>query len=495
MKHDIEKERSFNKSLLELHSFDEVQQLPQVIEQDVSTMSYFQVWKHIGIKALPLYLASIANVGSFTIVFSWVSRVSADSYIIGAIGLGNMTMNLFLRSYVLGFNMGLITLLSQAFGAGHYKRMGTIINRSKIMLTVLMMPLLVIMYFIGSILILLGQSEKLSINTQKYVRISMFLFFGQLHFDFYRKLLNSMKLFYVHAPIPYVTLILHIFWWYLFIIYCSEQFTGIDFVLYGAGITVIIQAMTNYFIIYFSVHCLGYGKVATTSITSEAMKGWWEIFQMGLPSYFLQLFSFISIEIVTLLSSLVDVEILVANTALVNLLYLLFLYIYALSQSWSAMIGNKIGEGDKEGARKLINANNMFGGSFAIFITCGFYAFKPYLFSIYTTNPSILDKMDKISYAFSFSLAAYMIKEVFVSILIGLGLQRKTLVFNIWSYLLVGIPISIFWTFWLKWEYSGPWIGLGIAIISNAIYYYWLYSSHDLQFFIDEYKNKHYENS
>lgn len=106
-----------------------------------------------------------------------------------------------------------------------------------------------------------------------------------------------------------------------------------DYVLYGAGITNIIQAMTNYLIIYIIVHCLGYGKFAAVPLDSEAMKGWNEIFQLGMPSYFLQLFSFISIEIVTLLSSLVDVEILVANTALVNLLYLLFFYIYALSQT------------------------------------------------------------------------------------------------------------------------------------------------------------------
>jgi len=166
--------------------------------------------------------------------------------------------------------------------------------------------------------------------------------------------------------------------------------------LYGAAIACNIQALTNLVVIYILVHCFGYGRVATNDFSKNAFNGWWESIRLGIPSYFLQLFTFISIEIIVLMSAMVDVEILVANTALVNLLYIFYLYVYGVVMSCSNMIGNKIGEGNKEGARKLINANMMFGISFTILVQILFYILKGYLFVLYTNKQSVIDKMHMI---------------------------------------------------------------------------------------------------
>lgn len=365
--------------------------------------------------------------------------------------------------------------------------MGVIINRSKILWTLCLIPLLFGLFFTKSILVFLGQDELLSEYTQFYVRIGMFAFLGQLYFDIYRKILNSMGLYYVHGPVPCITMVLHLFWCYLLI-------WKYDLQLLGAGIAVVIQSTTNFIIIYSAVHFLGYGKESIQPFTKEAFTGWWELFKTGIPTYFLQLFAFISIEIIILLAGMLDVEILVANASLLNLLYFCYLYIYAVIQSCSPMIGNKIGAGSKLGAQKLIKANMMLTVLYCITILIIFYAFRKYLFLMYVTKESILDKMMKISFTFSIAMVCHCTKDALSGILIGLGLQNKTLVFNIVSYLLFGIPLSIFCTFYLEWIYSGPWVGLTAANLANAFYYYYLYASHDIQWFIEEYKRKH-ENS
>lgn len=137
--------------------------------------------------------------------------------------------------------------------------------------------------------------------------------------------------------------------------------------LVGAALSVIIQASTNFIIIYSIVHYWGIGKSPLHGFTRAALEGWRELFMQGVPTYFLQLFSFLSIDIVVLITAFVDVELVVANTGLVNIMYLFYLYVYAVLQSCSPMIGNKIGEGCKEGAQKLINANIIFGVLFTIF--------------------------------------------------------------------------------------------------------------------------------
>lgn len=166
----------------------------------------------VAAKAFPLFLASLANVGCFTMIYFFMSRTTKDPYVIGAIGMGNMMLNMVLRSYVLGFNNALVTSLSQAYGAKRFSVMGDIVNRAKLLWTLCMIPLLVFLFFTKYILVSLGQEEELAENTQFYVRIAMFAFFGQLYFDIYRKILNSMKMFHTHAFIPYVTLALHFMW-------------------------------------------------------------------------------------------------------------------------------------------------------------------------------------------------------------------------------------------------------------------------------------------
>lgn len=205
----FDEEKNLNDSLIELKDLKKIEHQILLNEVDVVDMSYYELIRLIASKAFPLFLASVANVGCFTMIFFFVSRKTTDPFILGAVGLGNMTLNLFLRSFVLGFNNSLVTILSQAYGAKHFKTMGHAINRAKILWTLCMIPLLILLCFLRPILVCLGQEEQLAANTQYYVRIAMFAFIAQLYFDIYRKILNSMKLFHAHAPVPFITLALH----------------------------------------------------------------------------------------------------------------------------------------------------------------------------------------------------------------------------------------------------------------------------------------------
>ena len=398
-------------------------------------------------------MASFANVFIFTVIYIFIARVSSDPYTVGAIGLGNMTLNLLLRSYVLGFNNSLVTSLSQAYGAKLFDKMGDIINRAKILFLLLMLPIFAVLFFTKPILMIFGQSEELSGRTQTYVRFAMFGFIGQLYFDIYRKILNSMRLFHVHSPIPYITLALHVVWWFA-LIYWLEL--GVE----GAGLTVAIQWFTNFITIYWIVHWFGYGKDPIKPFTRSSFEGWKEMFELGVPTYFMQLFTFLSIEIVILITGYVDVEILVANTALVNILYMLYLYIYALIQSWASMIGNKIGEGCKQSATKLIRALMIFGFSFTAWSVVFIFTFRDYIFLFYVSDENILKKMKAISNFFLLTVISYNLKDLFSWILFGLGLQGKTITFNICSYVFWGVPISLLCTFYFEWIYVGPWVGI-----------------------------------
>lgn len=155
-----------------------------------------------------------------------------------------------------------------------------------------------------------------------------------------------------------------------------------------------------------------------------------------------------------------DLEVLVANTALINLLNILYLLVYSVMQSSAPLIGNKVGEGNESGVIKIVNAVLLFGVFFSIFIVAVLLIFSKPIFYIYVHDENVLEKMYLIMPIFVLTLVCYIQKDISQAIIIGLGLQNMTMSHNILSYLLIGVPTSLVFTFYYDDIYSGPWIGI-----------------------------------
>mmetsp|Transcript_481 Transcript_481/g.526 ORF Transcript_481/g.526 Transcript_481/m.526 type:complete len:324 (+) Transcript_481:187-1158(+) len=308
-----------------------------------------------------------------------------DKTIFAAVGLGVMLMNIFLRSYITGFNNFMVTQISQAYGAGDFYLCGEILNRNKVICTIIMIPLMIPLFFIGDLLILLGQDPELSYAAQSFVRISMPGFISQLHYDIYRKYLNSIGLFYLHMPIPLVTLATHIFFCWLIIGYLNLK-------LIGCGIIMLIQLISNHILIYFIVY-YGKGGKYLHGITSHSFEGWIEIIREGIPSYFLQFVTTISLETLILFTGFISINLVVANTAYINIFFLLFISIIGVQQSSGPMIGNRIGQCDYKGAKKIKNANITFGIVFGIFVVLILLNFQDSIIRFYVSDIEIISMM------------------------------------------------------------------------------------------------------
>ena len=153
----------------------------------------------------------------------------------------------------------------------------------------------------------------------------------------------------------------------------------------------------------------------------------------------------------------------------------MYLYIFSVLLTCGSLIGNKIGERRPESAKKIIESVLKFGLLYSIICIACFYMFRYWMYRFYTRNESVLEKMNKLTLVCVLNLFVNIMKDITTTILIGIGIQNKTVTFNIVSYAVVAIPISIFAIFYLKWAYTGPWIGVIISTGANAAYYYILY--------------------
>ena len=75
--------------------------------------------------------------------------------LLAGVGMGNMMINVLCFAVTQGINGALETLVSQSFGASKYQECGIFLNRGKVVVTLIMIPLIIIYVLSDKILIAL----------------------------------------------------------------------------------------------------------------------------------------------------------------------------------------------------------------------------------------------------------------------------------------------------------------------------------------------------
>jgi MATE family multidrug resistance protein len=89
-------------------------------------------------------------------------KTDDKQYMIGGVGLGNMVSNIIGLSFIYGLNMTLETLVSQASGGKNLELCGIYLNRGRVLLTILFLPISGILFNIEPALLALNQDPKVS---------------------------------------------------------------------------------------------------------------------------------------------------------------------------------------------------------------------------------------------------------------------------------------------------------------------------------------------
>lgn len=83
-----------------------------------------------------------------------------DSSYVAGIGLGNMTINLFVISLLESFNQAIETLATQAAGSGNLYLCGLYLNRGRLIILMILIPSLYVFFNMKHVYLMFGQDEK-----------------------------------------------------------------------------------------------------------------------------------------------------------------------------------------------------------------------------------------------------------------------------------------------------------------------------------------------
>lgn len=91
-----------------------------------------------------------------------------DVKVLAAAGLAMMMMNVVVMSILFGSIRGMETLVSQAYGKKDHILMSAYMNRGRMILVVMFIPLAIILWFSEPILLLLGQNPEVAALAATY---------------------------------------------------------------------------------------------------------------------------------------------------------------------------------------------------------------------------------------------------------------------------------------------------------------------------------------
>ena len=96
---------------------------------------------------------------------AFVGHLGSQAMMAG-VGMANMFLNVIDLSVIFGINNTLNTLVSQSFGQGNYHMCGVYVNRSRIIVTIAQIPLMMILMNSRTIFDFIGFDDEASFYSQ-----------------------------------------------------------------------------------------------------------------------------------------------------------------------------------------------------------------------------------------------------------------------------------------------------------------------------------------
>ena len=166
-----------------------------------------------------------------------------DITIFAATGMAMTVMNVVVMSILFGSIRGMETLVSQAIGKDDTELVIAYMNRGRMILFVMYVPLGCILWFTEPLLLLVGQNEQVAHYAAIYARISLPGIFFYSQFNYMRRFLLQLRIVYSPLLVILAATAGHFGWNYLLV---YKWGWGI----YGGGTALSLTYFTDFVLIY-----------------------------------------------------------------------------------------------------------------------------------------------------------------------------------------------------------------------------------------------------
>uniref|UniRef100_A0A8C1U5U4 Multidrug and toxin extrusion protein n=1 Tax=Cyprinus carpio TaxID=7962 RepID=A0A8C1U5U4_CYPCA len=385
----------------------------------------------------PLLVCRFLNFLLFFVVTMFCGRLG--NTVLAGYAMASATINVTAAATGLGLALACDTLVSQTFGSKNLLRVGVILQRGILILTLFSLPCWALLVNTQPLLLYLGQEPEVARIAQLYVVAylpaipAMFLY--QLQLSYLQNQGVIMPQMYASAVANVANVIVNYFllyWW--------------DFGVYGSAAANTFAQVFNCFALFCFIRWQRLHEKTWGGWSSEALQEWGSYMKLAIPSTLMTCFEWWIYEVGGFLAGMLSEVDLAAQHVVIMLAYINYMIPLGMQGAACVRVGNALGAGETAAAILTSKVSLISAAVIAIFQ--GF----------------VLGSTKTVIVFFFFQCVG-------MGILLGTGQQKIAAIANLFGYYCIGLPSSIVLMFTAKLQVAGFWLGLFIAVFLLAIFF------------------------
>jgi multidrug resistance protein, MATE family len=385
---------------------------------------------------------------------------------LGAVSLASMTANITGYAVYQGLATSLDTLCAQAYGSGNKKLVGLQMQRMVYFLWVMTIPIGIVWLAGTQILEAIVPEKEIAALAGLYLKIVLAGAPGYAAFESGKSFVQAQGLFSATLYVLLVCAPLNAFLNWLFVWVCAcgspkaiqililHQQLGWGFV--GAPVAVTFTANLMPICLFLYVRFVG-GMECWGGFSMNAFKNWGPMVRLALPGLIMVLAEYLAFEFLTLAASWISTTHLAAQSVLSTLAVLACQVAFPLSISASTRIANLIGATLSNTAKVTASVSLIAACCVGLSNMIILNSLRNHIPWIFTNDTDVADLVAKVLPL----CAAMQLFDALAAncsgILRGLGKQAIGGWVGLFSYYVVGLPISLGTGFGLHWDLYGFW--------------------------------------
>eukprot|EP00347_Sterkiella_histriomuscorum_P002719 403367069 len=391
-----------------------------------------------------------------------------DQVIMAGIGMGNMLINILCFAITQGLNSALETFVSQSFGAANYQYCGVLLNRGRLIVTVILIPIILLFMVSDQALIYIGQDAQIAYISKQYSLLMIPGIWAMTQFDAIRKFMIAQRQNTMPVYIQFVTMIMHFGWCHLFI-------NVYNFGIVGAAMATNITFIVNLVLIdLFMYKSIKFQYTRAPFFNKSVFEEWREYLRIGIPGAFMLCFEWWAFEFLAIFSGYISVAALAAEVVIINIVSFIFMMPLGISFAASSLVGYYVGQGNIKKAKRFANVIMLLNVLLTIIVLAIIIVFNEGISRLFTNDQEVVEIVNRVLWIIIIYIFFDTIHGVQSGIIKGLGKQSYSSVFLLICYYCFGMPLALFFAFKIQMGVSGLWLGFTIASMILDLGFYFI---------------------